>query len=479
MNQELDLELLTDACLSTSNHSLGEPETHQYIPGRTLWGALATLAYRSWAFTEDEAFRIFHQGAVQISDALPLQSQHRSYPVPLAWHEPKNTPGQSLQNFALESVRKHCAGDQYQGKKGGWVSADRREIKVETDFSLRTSVDPSGKARQGLLFGLPVLRAGTRFHATLSGTKVDLDKVLALVKSQELRVGRSKNSELGLVRVKPRSQPAIRLEHGAGSATTVSVFCVSRCVFRDPHTGAPTLLPKAAALGLPKDWEFDSASSFVRTVGVVHFNAKRGRPETERFAIERGSVLTFRGNSTDLAPVINFVTSGVGEHCGQGYGEVLVAPSWLTQDKPFSLEPPEVSTESGAKEPTDALFSWAQQRAGQKNRAIGLYSQAQEAADQLKRHRVPGSQWGVVRRMAREARFQSQLATRLWEDLFSEEKGFLFSGKRKLSESWKRAMVPLKQACEGNRSEQDLPMFLEFLASACMRPARESKGDLS
>lgn len=475
MNLELDLELLTDACLSTSNHSLGEPETHQYIPGRTLWGALATLAYRSQAFSEEDAFRIFQQGAVRISDALPIQSNQRCYPLPLAWHEPKNTPGQKLQNFALKSVRQQCT-DQHQGKKGGWVSADRREVKVETDFSLRTSVDPSGKAREGLLFGLPVLRAGTRFHATLRGAQVDLDKVLALVKNQELRVGRSKNSELGLLKVTRRSQPAQRLEHGSGSVSSVSVLCVSRCIFRDSQTGAPSLRPSPTAFGLPADWTFDGASSFVRTTGVVHFNAKRGRPETERFAIERGSVLTFQGNPVDLKSVVSFVENGVGEHWGQGYGEVLVAPVWLTDDKPFSISPQEEPSAAGAAEPADPLFHWARQRAGKKTGAIKLYSQAQEAADRFRRYRIPGSQWGVVRRMAREARFHPPLAARLWEDLFSREKGFLYSGKRKLSEGWKRALQPLEEACKEKCSQPDLPIFLEFLASACMRP---TKGELS
>lgn len=479
MKVELDLELLTDACLSASNHSLGEPETHQYIPGRTLWGALANLAYRSPAFNEQEVFRIFQQGAVHVSDALPIRSSHRSYPVPLAWHEPKNTPGQKIRNFALETVRTQCSKEQHQGKKGGWVSAERREVKVEMDFSLRTSIDPSGKARQGLLFGLPVLRAGTKFHATLSGSQADLEKVLSLVRNQELRVGRSKNSELGLVRVSPSKQPIIRLQHGSGSATSVSILCVSRCIFRDRQSGAPTLRPSAVAFGLPEDWEFDGASSFVRTTGVVHFNAKRGRPETERFAIERGSVMTFRGRTVDLGTVANFVENGVGEHRGQGYGEVLIAPVWLTEDQAFTLSPEDKATCSIPAEPADSLFGWAKQRADQKKRAIGLYSKAQHTAERLRRYRVPGSQWGVVRRMAREARFQPSLAAKLWENLFSEQTGFLRSGKRKLADSWKRALEPLEEACIDHKSDKNLPMFLEFLASACMRPAPEPKGELS
>ena len=110
---------------------------------------------------------------------------------------------------------------------------------------------------------------------------------------------------------------------------------------------------------------------------------------------------------------------------------------------------------------------------------MGLYSQAQQAADRLRRYRIPGSQWGVVRRMAREARFQPGLAASLWEDLFSKEKGFLNSGKRKLSSGWKQALGPLEDACQEKRTQADLPVFLEFLASACMRPAPELKGDLS
>lgn len=481
MKLELDLELITDACLSTANHTLGDPETHHYIPGRTLWGAIANQAYRSGNWTPEEAFRVFHQGSVSISDALPIDSEHRSYPTPLAWHEPKNTAGQNLRNFALESVREACRGEQHKGRKPGWISADGKEVSIKTDYSLRTSVDSSGKARDGLLFGLPVVRAGTRFHATLSGPEAEVEKLVRLFSPGELRVGRSKNSELGLLRVSRRGHPVGKLAHGKGASQKISIFCVSRCIVRDPVTGAPTLQPGPEVFGLPKDWNFDGNSSFLRSARVVHFNSKRGRPETERFAIERGSVLTFRGPAAvELQDVIRSVEGGVGEHCGEGYGEVLIAPTWLTEDKPFTVAKPEPAQVVQAKEPADSLFGWAKRRAQQKDRAISLYSEAQEQAEKLRRYRVPSSQWGVLRRMAREARFQPARASNLWNDVFSRDEknpGFLGSGKRVLSQAWKRAAEPLEKSCGSYR--EDLPMFLEFLASACMRPAPEQNGEMS
>lgn len=470
MMLELDIEAVTDLSLSSSNHTLGDAQTHDYIPGRTLWGALASHAYRS-GMAEDEAFRLFHQGAVRILDAVPATGSARTYPAPGCWHRPKESDAGVLHNFVLESVRDKCKTQQCKPLKQGWFTPAGERLELERAYSLRTAVDPSGKARDGLLYGLPVLRAGSTFWCAIVGEEKDIDKLRPLLK-RDLRVGRSRNAELGVVRISIRKAPIQKLDPGQGKATQLSFLCVSRCIFRDPASGSPVLEPPPTAFGLPGDWTLELSSSFLRTARIVHFNSKRGRPERERFALERGSVLTYRGtNPIELHQVSSFTALGVGEDCGHGYGEVLVAPNWLVEPERQVTEAA-TRTTSQAGEPKDELFQWARAQASKRRRAIELSEKAADAARALRSSRVPSSQWGALRAMAREARFTG--ATDLYERLFrrgdagQKSDGFLTSGKRKLSKAWKSAEPKLRTACDEHRD--DLPTFLELLASACMRP---------
>lgn len=476
---DLELELLTDVCLSTSNRTLGQPETFDHLPGRTLWGAIASMAYRS-GMADEEAFRLFHQGAVRVLDALPMDKTGRACPVPRSWQREKNQPKGPVFNFALGKVRKEQMRPKVQFKpareelfegdgsspfKPSWVNPAGGLLKIPTTFSLRTSVDPSGKARDGLLFGLPAICAGARFASALLGTREDVEKVAALLEGRELRLGRSSKAEMGLVRVRLHRKPIPSVGHGTGAAKEISFLCVSRCLLRDPRTGAPTLVPDPSAFGLDAAWRWDEASSFVRTTRIVHFNSKRARPERERYAIDRGSVVTFttQAGGVSIEELSRKVAGGVGEHRGEGYGEVLAHPRWVALE---SFQPVAVKRDSSlqkAAEPQDDLFRWAKALSTDRSMAVGMYEKAVDLAPELRRAGVPPAQWGTLRRMAREARFRGR-----GDALLNDVTQHVENGKRKLSKAWKRAAPRLLKACEEHKLH--LPLYLEQLASACMRP---------
>ncbi len=463
---ELRLKALTDLCLSASNHTLGQPDTHDYIPGRTLWGAVATLAYRS-GMDEKEAFRLFHQGAIRIFDGVPALGDSRTYPAPRSWHQQKDSKSPEYLNFAHKQSRSKALAGEKQFKPGPdqWVSPMGLPVELDRNFSLRTAVDPSGRASEGLLYGLPTLPAGCEFATRIEGDEADIRQVKSLLEGAILRLGRSRNSELGAVKVSIRKKGHEVLKCGTGKNAQISILCISRVILRDSSTGQPTVIPTAEDLGLPKDWQFDVDHSFVRTTTIVHFNSKRKRPEPERFALERGSVLTFKGREALAVETIQAALSdGVGEFTGQGYGEVLVAPNWLTEEK-VSIQPKAKVEAVQARPPKDELFGWAEQKAQDKLKILNLYETATSQAANFRRFRVPSSQWGVLRAKAREARFCG--GEGLFKDIFGET-GFLETGKRGLSGPWKRAKRELMNVCEEQKA--DLPIFLEQLASACMRP---------
>ncbi len=462
---ELDLELLTDICPTASNRTLGEPELSWTIPGRLLWGAAATAAYQA-GLAPEEAFRLFHQGAVRILDAVPVTESGRGYPVPKSWQIEKNKLD-PIHNFALPEVRQATAGLQCKPCPESWIGPDGSAIQLEVMHTLRTSVDPGGRAREGLLFGLPVIVQGTRFWTALSGAPADVDQVMRFLAGQVVRIGRSRNAELGMVRVSRRTSSIGALASGKGATKRISFLCVSRAVLRDPQTGAPTLLPGPTAFGLPAGWVFEAESSFLRSARIVHFNSHRRRPEPERYAIERGSVVTFSGpDRMELAQLQSALVGGVGEHRGQGYGEVLVAPAWLTE-RQVSMKTCKKVVSGTVPEPGDELFQWASAQAVHREKAMRLYEKAREGARELRAFGVKPAQWGVLRQLARQERFAGsrQGAATLLEQL----KNRLASGRRKLDRAWGKAGPALDRLCQ--RCEPaDLPVFLEHLASACMRP---------
>ncbi len=500
---DLDVELLTDVSLSTSNRTLGEPDTFTCIPGRTLWGAAAGRMYRG-DLTEEEAFRIFHQGTVRICDAVPLDGEHRAWPVPRSWQYPKHGSTGEASNFASAEARRRAEGTQHKPCGEGWMIATSegkaRRVEVHTARSMRTAIDPSGRSRDGLLFGIPVIEAGARFVTRVSGPTADVERVVTALCREAVRLGRSRNQEMGLARVRRHKGRIDGLATATPAAGQISFLCASRCLLRDPSTGTPTCVPYAEAFRLGEGWVYDEAASAIRTTRIVHFNGKRNRPETDRYAIERGSVITFRHPhqvKADVATLVKELAQGVGEHRGEGYGEVEVSPAWLVIDRIPIVDEAESPAGEVLGDPRkalagDQLFGWASKRALDRIMMVTLFEKANQAARELRRHRVPPSQWGVLRTVAREAQFRKS-GSSLLDELFREpewretrdrtrhqhkelarEGGLLLSGRRALSREWKSARGPLITCCEPFNGDQ-LPMFLEMLASACMREELETE----
>jgi hypothetical protein len=463
---ELEVELLSDVSISASNSTLGEAETLTCLLGRTLWGVAANQAYAA-GMDESEAFRLFHQGGVRFLDAVPMHGNARTYPTPRSWHQQKKaTDSRTVFNLVAGTGPD---GAQLKPVSDGWLTPGGGRVEVPTSLSLRTSIDRSGRARAGLLFGIPVMEAGSRFWTRLSGEAAALECILEGLQRSDVSLGRSRHTELGRVRIRVRPQPAECLRDVFDVANgKVSFLCASRLLLRDPATGFPSLTPDPRAFGLDEGWIWRSEASFIRTASVVHFNGKRARPETERHAIERGSVITFVGaGDPDWAAVREAVARGVGESTGQGYGEVVVNPVWLTGTE-FEVVRSEAARQKAA-EPADELFRWARAEAQQRQASRGAYEDARAAAAQFQRYAIPPAQWGILHAMARAARTRGKSSGELKEAVIE----FLKEGKRNVAGQWKGGAM---MALESFLDRADSPVFLEHLASACMRLEREATG---
>jgi hypothetical protein len=420
---EFDIELLTDVSLPARSSSLDDAGSRHFIPGASLLGCVARRIHD--ALDPESAFRIFQTAAVRFLDALPEVGSERGLPMPRSLHQPKALNASGLLNLAFtarpENVQLKPFGTDT------WVSPDlTRQTALHTTTTMRTAIQPDGRALDGLLYSLDVLPAGLRFRALVAAaSEADLGTVAKALASDH-HVGRARGTEIGRIRISRRSTtpkfpaPAV--------AETISFLCVSSLALRDADTGMPTFTPRASDFGLPAGWDLDLEKSFIRTERFTPHHGKRSLPDLERQLIERGSVLTFKRDSApplDPARVSAQIARGVGEYRNAGHGEIRVMTDALLAERlaPPQRVAPATRQITAVSAPTDDLFRWAHALTKKRDAISAQFEWATQQSQKAGRWGIPPSQWGVIRRMAREGRVSNLSPAEFIQRLQAHVKG--------------------------------------------------------
>lgn len=335
----LELKLHSEAIFTKDSASIGVPETLDAPPGATLLGAAAARLYRELG---DCAFAAFQLGGLRFSDALPLVGGACALPTPLSWHKPKVDEPNGHKAVVVDlAVADRENGVQYTQQRGQRVvvgpRGERLASTVLTRSSMRTAVDEGGRAREGLLYGFAAVPAGQRYLTQVIGEDAALvEKAVTAMLAAPLRLGRSRNAEYGVVTAtRAASTPWPRPgEHRRGEP--LRLLCLSDLALRDPISGAPKLLPDAAALGVPTGFTLDLDRSFLRTRSYTPWNGHRRRPDLTRDVIVAGSVLVFNTAGALSPDEAARLLAGVGEHTGAGLGRLFSQPALLNRAQ-FSL----------------------------------------------------------------------------------------------------------------------------------------------
>lgn len=419
MKQPYELLLLTDAAVTRRSASVGGHQTLRFVPGQCVLGAAAARTYASLA-GRDLAWKVFHGGDVRFGDALPLVGEAPGWPAPLSLHVPKGQAGDDGRKVNQATVNLLCRdrGDlSWEQLRETFVALDGSATRPAPRRSMRTAVGATGRARDGYLFELEAIPAGTRLRGVIEGDEALVREVVEALHDTEIRVGRSRSAEFGRARFRRLDDalPApITAPHH--EASQLSFWCVSDLALRAAQTGQPTLTPEPAAFGLPEGWTYDPARSFVRTRRYTPFNGHRRAYDLERQVIVAGSVLSFRGPA-GLAPeawdaVAARVAGGVGEHRAEGLGAVVFEPALLSGEHPVwepataAIEPP---LKVAATLPDDPLARWlaaeevfhaVEAQAWEAVRSMIVTMRDARRAWAM----VPDAQWGALRALARRHR---------------------------------------------------------------------------
>lgn len=424
-----EISTLSPVILTRDSATVGVQEGLDYIPGGALLGAVAARLY---AALGEDAIPVFHEGKVRFGDALPAPELGQAVaPVPLSFHKRKGaSKDENWKNLAVESRQEEGQPKQ---ERGGYLSAALRGPYKPTHESSERTAMQGDTVREGFLYSLHALSAGQRFlcqveydPALTSATREAVAKVLA---GPELRVGRSRSAEFGLVRIQRVAKPPADFSPAVTASERVPVLLTSDWCLLDLDTGAPTFTFSPKHLGLAEGaFTVDPERSFVATRRYSPFNSKRRRPSEERQVLVRGSVLTLKlGAGTDLIALCTAIARGVGQHLGEGLGRALVAPAFL-QASSVDLTPVLPAKAAQPELKDHSLFKWVETRAAQTAGRDVLLDVARGWQDDLRKRfkksdnstLVTRAQWGKIRAMTQATPLDSTLLAEIRKYLASE-----------------------------------------------------------
>lgn len=406
---DLRIVLENELALSQSSASVSGGRTLKYIPGAALFGAAATHYSE---FGAERAFELFQSSRVRFENGLLEVGGVRALPIPLSFHREKGIEHGPVFNLAVGARPKE---KQLEPIGEGYFTHAQEFASVHTAYTMRTSVEEHGRARDGFLFGMELLKEGQAFRARLRAELAgDLEDVKKLLLGQTARLGRSRTAELGKVRVEA-AESGTNFELVAGRTKRLVVLCVSDLALRDDETGAPRLEPRGSDFGVNRA-RLDLGRSFLRFRRYSPFNGYRRRPDLERQVIVAGSVLVFDDADIDLDTVRAHVESGAGEYTRDGLGEVLVQPRFL-EEETLSIRAAtakKTSVPTAAPEPSDELGRWLRTRNDAERHQRDAFEHSRSLADAMKCYRtVPTAQWGEIRSIAARARVANRTRDQL------------------------------------------------------------------
>ena len=510
MRQGLTITLLEDCVFSARPATSGGHESLDYIPGQALLGVAAATLYGR--LSRDEAFQLFHSGAVRFGNGLPWRDGAVAWPVPLAWHAPKEAElaGDDLAASA-DALYNFQHGSELPGRlqprqlRGGYVRRDGRRFNPATELRMKTAIDPeTGRAAEGQLFGYDALARGATFATTVEADdSVAPEQFEAIVDALvgERFMGRSRSAEYGRVQIERAEVPAVE---NRVDGQRVTLWLLSDLALVD-EWGQPTLLPETHHLGLG-DGRVDWDATFLRSRRYSPWNAWRGGFDRERDVLNAGGVITLELEREPTAEQLAALASGAGLYREAGLGRLWLNPPLLAHWQP--VFEPLVATATGESRavarPDHPLIDWLEAVDGShrhrvEERVRTLFVEWRELLRRSRRDaglsedvaRGPSaSQWSSVGEAARRISGDKLLAQLFeasngiigksakapnkgwnpgWSDEYREEGG-----------SWWALGAWLQQRLRSEREQFDEATFAELVAGLAHRArdaARRKQGE--
>ncbi len=393
--QELifQVEFLSDIVLPATSNTEGNIQQLDFIAGSNFLGMVAR-EYNKF----DDSFGVFHSGAVRFGDATLLHNDKPTYKMPLSYFYKKGEEKTLYNHHLIEDFKQF---DQLKQKRNGYITKDLEVVYIEYNYSQKSAYDKTKRTSlEGSMFGYSAMKQGLKWQFSIKIDDAVSPNDVELLKKTivgQKRLGKSKSAQYGLVEIVEKKGNVENIEDT--TSTEMILYVNSRLALVD-ECGNPTYDLKYLCDEL-KDTNIDYAKCQIKTSTFTPYNGARETKDYERVVINKGSVIALK----DISPEhIEVVKKGVGAYLAEGFGEVLINPSFLN-DKKFKFDigsEASASPKGGAKAPNPktSLGIFLQQREDKKQDKLTILNQVDKFISDYKEplyKNIKPSQWGKIR----------------------------------------------------------------------------------
>jgi len=385
------VKFLSDIVLPATSNNEGNISDLDFIPGSNFLGMVA-LNYDTF----EDSFKLFHSGAVKFGDANILKDDKQTYKMPLSYFH-KKLDDTTLYNHHFLEDKDFKAEDkgglgQLKQKRDGYITKDKKQINIDYNYSQKSAYNKDTRtSKDGQMYGYNAIQSGTTWQFSIKIDENISSNDLELLKQTitgKKRLGKSKSAQYGLVEIKEKGQVQ-NIEDK--NSNEIILYANSRLALVD-KCGNPTYDLKYLFEGLTEK-NIDYPKCQIRTSTFTPYNSKRETKDYERVCIQKGSVIVLTDVKKEDIP------SFVGACQSEGFGEILLNPSFLNENR-FNLVELKKNTENTEKTPlTTKTALFLQQREENKKAKLDL---GQEVAKFINTHKDKypnkmNSQWGTIR----------------------------------------------------------------------------------
>jgi len=453
-------KLLSDIIITSDAATEGYSESLDYIPGAKFLGIVAGKLY-DMAQTE-KTLALFHNGKVQFGDALPYVEDEQLLKVPFAWFYAK---GNSLSDtIYLHHKIKENSGIQLKQARSGYFSPENKfYASVDQDFSLKSAQDSKKRrSADSKMFGYFSLKAGSEWTFRVKDNTGNYADEIKNILDGKHRIGRSRSAEYGLVEIEFLKE----IENKVAQKLTgeLVLYAQSNLCFYDSVTGQATAQPTGEQLTGDKNATLLWDKSQVRSRNYKTWNRHRANKDAERVIIERGSVFVVK---MDNEVSSKYFENGIGSHLNEGFGQVLINPSFLISENErlsFSLEKKKIQYQPEtrvAEGENDALILECLEQIKLRNDQD--YQIGRRVNDFIKEYKstfkgISKSQWGVLRNYGKNLDKVEHFETLI----FDKTSGFLYRGQSESEWRAKNRRVILEDYLKALDASIYLPFVVQL-----------------
>ena len=441
------VEFLSDIVLPASSNTEGNIENLDFIPGSNFLGMVA----RSYGDFND-SFNVFHSGNVRFGDATLLHEGRATYKMPLSFFHEKLNKNEMVNHHLIEDFTKF---KQLKQKRKGYITQELEEVSFNYNYAQKSAYDKEKRrSQESSMYGYNAIPSGTTWQFSVRYDGIESEDV-ERIKSNLLgkkRLGKSKSSQYGQVNISEAEKSSM-VACDSSKTSTVVLYAKSRIALVDEE-GNPTYNLKYLIEGLDEGqivWE----KSQIKTSTFTPYNGAMQTKSYARVVINSGSVVVLKNLSQEQ---LESLEMGVGVYLSEGFGEVLVNPSFLEKQGRFSLNESSKSSELKALEITEPIVKFLDNKEQKKRENLNLASKVNSFMQEHKSlyKNISNAQWGTIRSICTSG-----------SERFEEEiKEYIESGKV----TWKEKQVStLLTAIKNNRA------FAKLLSM--QMPKEERKND--